>query len=281
MTELRRRMKEDLQLAGFTERTQKSYVDAVRGLAKYYRRSPDLLTEEEVRQFFLHLINERKSAKSTVTIYLSGIKFFYETTLKQKWNIFGLVRPVPTKRLPVVLSREEVHALLKMIKNPIARMALTIIYACGLRLSEGARLRVKDIDSDRKLLWVRDGKGRKDRSVPLPERPLELLRAHYKMYGQKSEWLFPNKDGHINICTIQTVFRKVVRESGINKQATVHTLRHSYATHLLECGEDISTLKEILGHGSIVTTNIYTHLTEKITDRLDRSLNDLMNDLAP
>jgi site-specific recombinase XerD len=274
-------MKEDLQLAGFAERTQKSYLEAVRGLAKYYMRSPDLLTEEEVRDFFLHLINERKSAKSTVTIYLSGIKFFFETTLKREMGVFNLVRPAPTKRLPVVLSREEVRTLLKRIKNPIARMALTIIYACGLRLSEGACLRVKDIDSDRMLLWVRDGKGRKDRCVPLPECPLELLRAHYRIYGHGSEFLFPYKDGHINICTLQTAFRKVVRESGIKKQASVHSLRHSFATHLLESGEDISTLKEILGHTSIVTTNIYTHMTEKITDRLHVNLNGMMSDLQP
>jgi integrase/recombinase XerD len=279
MTELRKRMMEDLQLAGFAPRTQKSYLDAVRGLAKYYMRSPDQLTEEEVRGFFLHLINERKAAKSTVTVYLSGIKFFYETTLKQTWGVFGLVRPAPVKRLPVVLSREEVKSLLQNIKHPFARIALTIIYACGLRVSEGARLRVEDIDSDRKLLWVRDGKGRKDRCVPLPERPLELLRAHYRMYGHGSEWLFPHKGGHINIDTIQKSFRNVVRASNIKKPASVHSLRHSYATHLLESGEDISTLKEILGHSSIITTSIYTHLTERITDRLDKSLNDLMHDL--
>jgi integrase/recombinase XerD len=281
MTELRRRMTEDLQLAGFTPKTQKSYLGAVRGLAKYYMRSPDLLTEEEVRQFFLHLINERKSARSTVTIYLSGIKFFYETTLKREWKVFGLVRPAPTKRLPVVLSREEVSTILGLIKKPMIRMALTTIYACGLRVSEAARLRVKDIDSGRKLLWVRDGKGRKDRSVPLHERPLKLLRDHYRTYGQGSEWLFPHKDGHINIETIQTAFRTAIRNSSINKPATVHSLRHSYATHLLENGEDISTLKVILGHGSIVTTNIYLHMTEKVTDRLQTSLDNLMNGLQP
>lgn len=279
MTDLRRRMMEDLQLAGYSARTQKSYLDAVRGLAKYYMRSPDLLSEDDVRGFFLHLLKVRKAARSTFTIYLSGIKFFFETTLQRKWSVFGIAKPAKSKRLPVVLSRKEVRTLLKSIKNTRVKMALTIIYACGLRLSEGARLKVKDIDSGRKLLWVRDGKGMKDRCVPLPKRPLELLQTHYRLFGAGSEYLFPSGDGHINICTIQTAFRVAVRKSNIGKPATVHTLRHSYATHLLENGEDSATLKEILGHSSITTTNIYLHMTEMLTGRLGKSLNELMSDL--
>jgi integrase/recombinase XerD len=279
MTDLRRRMLEDLQLAGYSDRTQKSYLGAVRGLAKYYMKSPDLLSEDEVRGFFLYLLKERKAARSTFTIYLSGIKFFFETTLQRKWSVFGITKPAKSKRLPVVLSRKEVRTLLKSIKNPGVKMALTIIYACGLRLSEGARLKVKDIDAGRNLLWVRDGKGMKDRCVPLPKRPLELLLGHYRLFGMRSEYLFPSGDSHINICTIQTAFRVAVRRSNIGKPATVHTLRHSYATHLLENGEDISSLKEILGHTSITTTNIYTHVTEMLTGRLGKSLNELMSDL--
>jgi len=272
-------MMEDLQLAGYAESTQDSYLDAVRGLAKYYMRSPDLLSEDEVRGFFLHLLKERKAARSTFIIYLSGIKFFFEKTLQRKWSVFGITKPAKSKRLPVVLSRKEVRTLLKSIKNPKVKMALTIIYACGLRLSEGARLKVRDIDNGRKLLWVRDGKGMKDRCVPLPKRPLELLQAHYRLFGMGSEFLFPSGNGHINICTIQTAFRVAVRKSNIGKSATVHTLRHSYATHLLENGEDTATLKEILGHSSITTTNIYLHMTEMLTGRLGKSLNELMSDL--
>jgi len=135
MTELRRRMLEDLQLAGYTPKTQKSYTDAVRGLAKHYKRSPDLLSEEEVRSYFLHLTNGRKAARSTVTIYLCGIKFFYETTLKRTWNVFGLVRPKHVKKLPVVLSCAEVRMIIGAIRKPVVRMALTLIYSCGLRVS--------------------------------------------------------------------------------------------------------------------------------------------------
>jgi len=154
MTELRKRMLEDLQLAGYAESTRDSYLDAVRGLAKYYMKSPNLLSEDEIRGFFLYLRNEKKVARSTFTIYLSGIKFFFETTLQRKWQVFGITKPGKSKRLPVVLSKKEVRLLLSSIRNPRIKMALTIIYACGLRLSEGARLKVKDMDVGRKLSTV-------------------------------------------------------------------------------------------------------------------------------
>lgn len=279
MTELRKRMMEDLILSGYAESTRESYLDAVRGLAKHYMKSPDLLSEDEIRRFFLYLRNDKKAARSTFTIYLSGIKFFYETTLQRQWQVFGITKPGKSKRLPVVLSRKEVWHLLSSIWKPQIKMALTIIYACGLRLSEGARLKIEDIDTGRKLLWVRDGKGNKDRCVPLPKRPMELLQSHYRLFGAGSEYLFPSKGSHINISTIQTAFRVAVRKSNIGKPASVHTLRHSYATHLLENGEDTASIKEILGHSHISTTNIYTHMTEMLTGRLAKSLNELMSDL--
>jgi len=279
MTELRRRMMEDLALAGYSPKTQRSYLDAVRKLAKHYMRSPDLLSEEEVRQFFLYLINRRKAAKSTVTIYLCGIKFFFEKTLGRLWPVFDLVRPKRSKKLPVVLSREEVRAILKRIKHPVIRMALTAMYACGLRISEAARLTVRDIDGDRHQLWVRCGKGGKDRAIPLPDHVLKLLRSHYKNHGNDGTWLFPQKQGHIGTDILQDAFKLALHETGIKKSATPHTLRHSYATHLLENGEDITTLQKILGHADISTTKIYLHLTSRISERLNKSLNELMSDL--
>lgn len=281
MTPLRRRMTEDLQLAGYSIKTIESYLYSVQRLAKYFHRSPDLLTDEEIRQFFVHLTSERKLSASSITIYLCGIKFFFETTLKKKLNILEIVRPQRSKKLPVVLSQKEVKSILKRVKSPIYRMALTIIYACGLRISEGARLQTSDIDGKRHLLRVRNGKGGKDRYVPLHERPLELLRAYYRIYGKGSAFLFPLKNGHIAIDSLQKVFKQALRESKVNKPATVHTLRHSYATHLLENGEDISTIKGLLGHNSIVTTDIYTHVTEKITIRLQGSLDGIMGNLQP
>ena len=280
MTELTRRMYEDLQLAGFAPKTQKSYVDAVLRLSRYYDKSPDLLSEEEVRRFFLHLINECCSAGSTVTIYLCGIKFFYETTLKRTWNVFGLVRPKRVKKLPVVLSVNEVRTIISLIRKPLARMGLILIYSCGLRVSEAARLRVENIDGERRMLWVRNSKGGKDRSVPLSEPTLVQLRAFWRTTRTK-DWFFPGRDGeHINIATFQGAFKAAFLESGINKKASVHSLRHSFATHLLECGVDIRTIQKVLGHESIITTCIYTHLTDKITDHLSKTLNHLMTGLS-
>jgi integrase/recombinase XerD len=280
MTELRRRMREDLQLAGYSPRTVDSYIKTVSVMARHYKRSPDLLTEEEIRAFFVYLINERHSSGSSVTVYLCGIKFFYETTLKRTWEIFDMVRPARSKRLPVVLSPDEVLTILKQIKHPIYRMALTIIYACGLRISEGVCLTEADIDGKRKLLKVH-GKGSKDRYVPLPARCLDLLREYYKTHGTCSGFLFPHKDGHVNKDVLQRAFKEGLRQSRIKKTATPHTLRHSYATHLLENGEDIRVIKDLLGHNSIVTTDIYTHVTGKITTRLHVNLNSMMAKLQP
>jgi integrase/recombinase XerD len=281
MTDLRKRMMEDLQLAGYSPRTIKSYIDTVRMLAKHYRRSPDLLTDEEVRQFFVHLINDRGLSRSSITVYLSGIKFFFETTLKRKLGSLDIVRTRPQKRLPVVLSQDEVRTILKMVKRPAYRMVLTIIYACGLRISEGIRLKTSDIDGKRNILRVRNGKGGKDRCVPLHSHPLELLRAYYRQHGNGSSFLFPLKDDHITADSVERAFKDALWESGVDKKATVHTLRHSYATHLVENGLDIGTIKDLLGHSSIVTTNIYTHLTEKISARIQGSLDGMMANLQP
>lgn len=281
MTQLRKRMMEDLQLAGYSPRTVRSYIDTVRMLAKHYRRSPDLLTDEEIRAFFVYLVSERRLSRSSITIYLCGIKFFFEKTLKRKLPTLDIVRPRPQKRLPVVLSQDEVQTILKRVKRPVYRMALTIIYSCGLRISEGIRLKTSDVDGQRGLIRVRAGKGGKDRLVPLHSHPLELLRSYYRQHGKGSPFLFPQKKKHIAADSLQKVFRAALKESGVDKPATVHTLRHSYATHLVENGLDIGTIKEILGHTSIVTTNIYTHLTERITARIQVSLDGMMTGLQP
>ncbi|GFO56249.1 integrase [Geomonas sp. Red276] len=281
MTELRKRMMEDLQLAGYSKRTEHSYIETVRVLAKHYRRSPDLLTDEEIRQFFVYLINERKLSRSSITVYLCGIKFFFEKTLKRPMAHLDIVRSRPPKRLPVVLSQDEVRTILKLVRRPICWMALVLIYACGLRISEGVALKTSDIDGKRHLLRVRRGKGGKDRYVPLHDRPLELLRGYYRQYCKGSSYLFPWKDGHIPADTVERAFKQALKESGVDKPATVHTLRHSYATHMVENGLDIGTLKGLLGHSSIVTTNMYTHLTERITARLQVSLEGMMAALQP
>lgn len=280
MTALRRRMVEDMQLRGLSEKTQECYVGAVKSLAKHYGRSPDGLTEEEIRQYFLYLAKERQVAESTFRVHLYGVRFLYERTLRREWPALGLIRPKKRKKLPVVLSQEEVRRLLGRVRRRAARMALTMIYSCGLRLSEGAHLQTKDIDGERMLVHVRNGKGGKDRYVPLPQRSLEVLRAYW-IVSRPRPWLFPGREGRsfLSPCVLQKSFKAAVRESGMAKDASVHTLRHSYATHLLEAGVDLRTIQQILGHHSPRTTAVYTHLTRKTIEAVHGALDHLMADL--
>jgi len=285
MTALRQRMLEDLQLRGMSERTQECYLRAVRQLAVHYHKSPDLITEEEIRQYFLWMKNVKHYSRAATTIALCGIKFFFEQTLKQSWTILKLVRPPRDKKLPVVLSWEEVHDILGRIRLFRYRVCLITIYSCGLRLQEGTHLQVPDIDSARQLIHIRHGKGGKDRYVPLPQRTLELLREFWLTHHNRV-WIFPacGRGGiHMPTATqpipkssVQIVFRQALRDSGIAKRASIHTLRHSYATHLLENGVDLRTIKEYLGHNSANTTVLYTHLTDKVQQHSRESLNHLM-----
>jgi integrase/recombinase XerD len=289
MTPLRQRMIEDMQLRGFSARTQECYVAAVRQLAGHYHRSPDRLTEEDLRQYFLYLANEKKVARATATIALCGIKFFYEQTLGRHWTTLRFVRPQREKKLPVVLSREEVRRILAEVRSAVYRACLTTIYACGLRLLEGARLQVADVDSARMLLHIH-GKGKKDRYVPLPEPTLQLLRAHWRTH-RSPVWLFPaptrhglehslaHDGGPVTRSSLQSAFRAALKRSGIAKRARVHTLRHSYATHLLEAGVNLRIIQDNLGHGSARTTQLYTHLTREVRATLTDPLNQLMQDL--
>jgi integrase/recombinase XerD len=280
MSAIRQRMIEDMQLHGYSAKTQTAYLGAVRGLAGHYHRTPENLTQDELRSYFLYLVKDRGVARSTLTIHLSGIKFFFEKTLKREWLIFNLVRPQKRTKLPVVLSSVEVKRILSLVQNPMVRMALTVIYACGLRLSEGVHLKVQDIDSTRMLLWVRNGKGGKDRCVPLPERLLELLREYWKKHRPRL-YLFPNPSNRNPLCvtTLQKTFKVVLLQSEIHKGASIHTLRHSYATHLLEKGINLRVIQELLGHSSPQTTALYTHLTEKSSHTLAEAVNRLMADL--
>ncbi len=288
MTELRKRMIECLQLRGLSERTQEAYTRAVRQLAEHYHKSPDLLTEEELRQYFLFIKNVKHYSRNTMTIALCGIKFFYEQTLHRPWAIFGIVRPAPEQKLPVILSRAEVRQILGCLKLARYRVCLTTIYSCGLRLQEGTNLRLADIDSGRMMIHVRHGKGAKDRYVPLPERTLALLRQYWATH-RNPLLLFPSPgQGDIPLSTstaplakssAQDAFRAALKESGNNKRASVHTLRHSWATHLLEAGVNLRLIQEWLGHSSPATTSVYTHLTVKAEQLGAAAINQLMSDL--
>jgi integrase/recombinase XerD len=284
MSALRQKMIEDMQLHGFAVRTQEAYLLAVRQLAKHYRKSPDQIAEEELRQYFLFLKNEKHAARATCTLALCGIKFFYERTLGREWKTFEFLRSPKEKKLPVVLSAAEVGRVLTCVQRQRYRVCLILIYACGLRLLEGVRLQVKDIDGERQLLHISQGKGNKDRYVPLPSACLKLLRGHWLTH-RNPLWLFPSpvEDAHqpMNESGVQRAFRAAVQESGVHKEATVHTLRHSYATHLLEAGVNLRIIQSYLGHASPATTAMYTHMTSNTEAQTRQTINDLVASLWP
>lgn len=280
MNALRQKMIEDMQLKGLAVRTQEAYVGAVHQLSKHYKKSPDGINEDELRDYFLYLKNEKQVAENTFSIALCGIKFFYEQTLKQEWHTLKLVRPDRKKKLPVVLSLEEVKRILNCVQRWQYQVCLHTIYTCGLRLLEGTQLQVKDIDSARKMIHVVQGKGSKDRYVPLPDRTLLLLRQHWLTH-RNPDWMFPAPSGSTPMCEtgIQKAFRAALRESGVHKAASVHTLRHSYATHLLEAGVSLRVIQVYLGHASPATTAMYTHLTAVTEEQIHQRLNQLQAEL--
>jgi len=288
MTELRKKMIECLQLRGLSERTQEAYTRAVRQLAEHYHKSPDLITEEELRQYFLHIINVKHYSRNSTTIALCGIRFFFEQTLNRNWSLFNIVRPAPEHKLPVILSLEEVREILNCVRLPRYRVCLSTIYACGLRLQEGIRLAVPDIDSARMMIHVRHGKGNKDRYVPLPQRTLELLRDYWVTHRNPA-LIFPAEGrSHIALSkatepmsksSVQDAFHAALKQSGINKRASVHTLRHSWATHLLEAGVHLRLIQEYLGHSSPATTSVYTHLTVKAEQLGAEAINRVIDNL--
>jgi site-specific recombinase XerD len=280
-------MIEDMQLRGLSEKTQESYLRAVRQLAEHYHQAPDQISEEELRQYFLYLKNVRQVSHSSCTVALCGIKFFYERTLRRAWPTLALVRSPREKKLPVVLSVEEVGQILGCVRRMKYRVCLGTLYSCGLRLQEGWHLQVGDIDRDRLQVHVRHGKGGKDRYVPLSARTLQLLRQYWVTH-RHPQWLFPLTTGELpqslatkpmHPSSVQRAFRAACRESGIQKHATVHTLRHSWATHMLEAGVNLRIIQACLGHSSPNTTAIYTHLTRKAELPAVTAINQVLDEI--
>jgi site-specific recombinase XerD len=279
-------MIEDLQIRGYSDRTVEAYVHSASQLARFYRKSPDRITEEEIREYLLHLTNVKKVARGTHTIALCGLKFLFEETLGREFGVLGVARPKREQKLPVVLSRGEVWRILDLVRIAVYRVCLITIYSCGLRLLEGACLQVPDVDSARMMLHIH-GKGRKDRYVPLPQATLELLREHWCTH-RSPLWLFPavtrhgtqysveHNAGPITRSSLQSAFRRALKRSGLHKRAHVHTLRHSYATHLLEDAVSLPLIQEYLGHRSLRTTAVYTHLTRELREAAVDPVNRLM-----
>jgi site-specific recombinase XerD len=277
MTALRERLISELHLRGYADRTIETYVGVVRQVAQHFHRPPDQLTDDELRAYILHLSGEKHLAPASVNLGLSGLKFFYRHVLGRGETVLEIARPKHGRRLPVVLTNAEVWQILSSVRVGTYRTCLTLIYACGLRLMEAIRMQVGDIDGQRLVLHVRGGKGGKDRYVPLPAPVLDLLRAEWRSH-RNSMWLFPRPlrsgDRHafrrdpaigcMHPTTLQRAFGIAVKASGTTKRAHIHTLRHSYATHLLEAGVPVAVIQEYLGHSALGTTAMYMHVTRDL-----------------
>jgi integrase/recombinase XerD len=280
MTELRRRMDDDMLTRGFADRTRETYLWAVTGLARFYHRSPDHISDEEIQAYLVHLIRDRQRAWSTCNIVVHGLRFFYHTTLKRDRTTFCIPSPRQSGTLPAILSREEVERVIAHTANVKHRTMILTTYAAGLRLNEVIHLRVADLDSARMTIRVEQGKGGKDRYTVLSAHLLAALRAYWKA-EHPAVWLFPARGGArpLHETSLQKAYQKAKRRAGITKPGGIHGLRHAFATHLLEAGVDIHTIQRLLGHGHISTTTRYFQLTRH-TDMGPGSRLDLLERFA-
>jgi site-specific recombinase XerD len=273
---------EDLRIRNKSERTVKTYVSLVARFARHFGKPPDQLGLEEIRAYQLHLI-EQKVSWSLFNLSVCALRFFFCVTLGRPWEIKHLPFAKKPRRLPVVLSGDEVLRLLAAADGPVYRLMLTIAYAAGLRVSEVVALRAADIDSARMVLHVRKGKGGKERQVPLSPVLLDQLRAYWRSHRAvlaDSPWLFPSRDRskHVSKDLVQRACKRAARRANLAKDVTPHTLRHSYATHLLEAGTDLRTVQELLGHAWMTTTVVYTHVRRKLVGKAPSPLDILAND---
>ena len=273
MTALRQRMTEDLQLRNYASGTIVAYVAHVSWLAKYYHKSPDQLNQEQVRAYLIHLVRERGLSWSHYNITVCALRFLYRVTLGRDWPIKHIPYAKRSRKLPSVLSGAEVIRLLECVPKLPHRVVLLTMYGTGLRISEATWLRVEDIDSQRMLIHVRSGKGAKDRLVPLSPLLLESLRAYWRATRSRT-WLFPGLDPErpMHQRTLRKVIQQAAQAAGLNKHVTPHTLRHSFATQILEDGVDLRTIQKLLGHNQLRTTTNYTHIS---IDRLQRTASPL------
>jgi site-specific recombinase XerD len=255
-------MIEDMQLRNFAPGTVSVYVNCVARFARHFGKSPELLGPEDVRAYLLHLIEQRRPSWSYYNQIVQALRFLYKVTLGRDWALAYIAYPKQPKRLPVVLSPAEVARFFAAVDRLKDRALLMTAYAAGLRISEVAALRVEDIDSRRMVIRVRQGKGRKDRYVMLSPRLLDPLRRYWKAARPRT-WLFPGQtpDRPISIRTVTRTCRRALQAAGLEKRVTIHTLRHSFATHLLEAGTDLRTIQVLLGHASPRTTAVYTHVS--------------------
>jgi site-specific recombinase XerD len=282
MGKLRDQMEMDMRLRRFSPKTVTCYLACMKGVAKHFRKSPAELGDEEIRRYLHYLMEERKASQSVLVQTYSALKFFFENTLQKQWNAFRIPRCKQRRKLPGVLTRKEVESILSATKNLKHRAILMTVYSAGLRIGEVTRLKISDIESGRMMIRVNEGKGLKDRYTLLGERNLEMLRCYWKAY-RPLEWLFPGRNASdpVSISAIQRVFKTSLAKAGIKKIASVHTLRHCFATHLLESGTDLYHIQRLLGHKSAGTTSVYLHITGKDIGKIKSPIDSWVENQEP
>jgi integrase/recombinase XerD len=287
---LYKRMSEDLHLGGMGKRTHEGYLRAVRQLADFCKRSPDQITEDQLREFFLHLKNDREFASGSLKVAYSGVKFFYTRTCKRKWETLAQMRIKDVKSLPEVLTIDQSHRVIDCCTTQRMSVFFWTVYSLGLRLEEALNLHVGDIDSQRMMVHVHRGKGAKDRYIPLPETTLTLLRQFWLTH-RHPVFVFP-ADGRnhrgvshpsgpsqattpMSVTAVQGAIKLITKQINFGKKVSTHTLRHCYATHLLEAGVPLRLIQQYLGHSSLQTTMIYLHLTDTAAIDARKVINQL------
>jgi integrase/recombinase XerD len=266
MTPLRKRMLEELQRRNYSPQTIRSYLHSVEDFARYFGKSPDQLNEEQMREYHLHLIHDQKLATNTVVARIAALRFFFVKTLRRPYVRMDLPLPKREKQLPTVLSREEVGRLIDSASNLLHYTILLTLYATGMRRAELCNLKVADIDSQRMVIHIRQGKGKRDRDVPMTPKLLETLREYWRWMKPKT-YLFPGMDKNLRVDkplssnAIYHIVQDARKRAGISKTVSPHCLRHSWATHLLESGEDLRKIQLLLGHSDLETTSVYLHLS--------------------
>jgi len=269
VTQLRKLMLEEIERRNYSPATARAYVHAVKDFAAYFQRPPDQLGPQHVRQYQAYLLRDRKLSANTVNTRTGALRFFFVSTLKRPWTAAETPYPKRNFELPTILTREEVAQLIAHARTPFHRMILVTLYATGVRRAELARLQIADIDSQRRVIHVAGGKGRKDRDVMLSATLLEELRAYWRWLRRKPPiWLFPggvwhSSQQHIDTKTVWMAVREAAQRAGLTKKVHPHTLRHCFATHLLEAGADLRTIQLLLGHSDLEETTIYLHVSTR------------------
>ena len=282
-------MSRDLQLLGRAKRTQDGYLREVRKLAYYFDTSPDQLSEQQVAEYLLYLINDCEFAPGTLKVTYSALKFFYGTTCPRDWQVLTKMKVPKQKTLPTVLTISEVHQLIAAVKQQHNAALIWTLYCLALRIEEGLNLEISDIDSERMTVHIHRGKGAKDRLLPMPASTLQVLRNYWKQH-RNSRLIFPANGRNrksasqstkpMNASSVQSCVDRAAKLAGIHKPCTPHTLRHSMATHLLEAGVSLRWIQKFLGHSNLYTTLVYLHVTDDASEDGRQQLNLIANGQA-